>query len=1267
MALAPGVEKEQALSNAGFSAEEVAAWKGQASDELYGAGFSQQEVRDYFGYKEPDTGPMKAYVKEGVALNKDAEGKPKEAKDWMEAFTSGIQLSTAGLAIRGENPNVILPEHAGNVMEIASMIGTTIGDIPAMVAGGVMGAMLGAPAGGAAGTAIAPGVGTLGGIATGVAVGGAAGGFAAPAALRKIMMDHYEKGDIKTFGEFWNRLSATAWETLKGGTLGVATAGAGRVVGPLAGKYLSSTGAGVASITSEIATMTTVGAALEGEMPNAADFINAGVVIGGFHGAAKGVGKLRRIYSETGERPETTVEKAGQDVILKQEVLSENPDQPIRTGQYEQLELPETGATKSLSGLGGEPAKEVPVQKTPLRADEPSTWSAFYNNAVDDLNPVKAAVDRLTRGEELSPGSDPYKLMRTYKDFQGKVQRAFKFNTIDYKTGAANGEGLEPILKRVPDKEGVELTGSESKVLERIAKDDKAGKGNSWSKLTAYLVSKRAIELSKREIETGIDIEAAKEVVASGRKEYDALAKDLQEFQRRMKKYAEDSGVLSESASKAMDEANKSYIPFYRLMEESPVAGKNESKKPFKRIKGSEREILDPVQSVFQNTAAIFRIAEHNRAVKSLVELQAKNEGDVILQKVAKDKAPITVSKQEIMKAMEEQGIATDGVDVEPFTIFRPVTKDLAENQFRVYENGKATIYETSPDIGAAVKAMNYHPGMTNMWYNVFVKGPAQMLRAGVTLAPDFIVRNFFRDQLTAGLQTKYGAVPFVDAIRSIGHIWKQDTVWQEFISSGGASGSFAEVSRYLKQDAWGMNKETGFMDRVWNVVKTPLDALAVVSELTENIPRLNEFKRGGGVGGSFDQKIAAGFSAREVTVDFSRAGAKIRAVNAIIPFFNIGIQGPERFARAFAENPKGMTAKTTAMITLPSVMLWWANKDDSRYQDAPNWEKDLYWLIPTDKWEKSTFQDAQARPGDLRRQLSDGSWEVNNGSVYRLPKPFEVGILFGTLPERMLNALYKQDSSKFSDFGDTIQTGLIPNLIPTALSPIAEQAVNKSFFTGNQVVSEYTERFLPEYQYTEYTSETAKQLGKLIGHIPGLRDMGPKDAKLASPQVIDNYIRAWTGTLGNYAIQIADKGLRAAGVGDFVPGPASKLADIPVVKAFVMRYPHAKTQNIQDFRNNYDYTQKVVETVKMLAKGGDLDAATKLMKAEEDSYIKLGGIKESLSNINSLIQMTNKNPKMTPNDKRQIIDSLYYQMSSVAKSGNELLEQYRKGLDVAK
>jgi hypothetical protein len=310
-------------------------------------------------------------------------------------------------------------------------------------------------------------------------------------------------------------------------------------------------------------------------------------------------------------------------------------------------------------------------------------------------------------------------------------------------------------------------------------------------------------------------------------------------------------------------------------------------------------------------------------------------------------------------------------------------------------------------------------------------------------------------------------------------------------------------------------------------------------------------------------------------------------------------------------------------------------------------------------------MDEVAARPDDLKRQLPDGSWEINNGFVIKVPKPFLPGMLFGTLVERSLDAFVKDNPDAYNDMIESLWNSVKPNVMPAFAAAPLEQISNRSFFTGNQIVSDQAQRFLPEYRFSEYTSETAKQIGKIIGHIPWIKDLGPEEAPLQSPAVIDNYVRSWTGGGGRYLVQLSDAAIKATigGSDEGAEPPAKTLADIPIVAALISRWPRANMQNVLDFKENFKKTSQTVETVKMLAKRGDFDAAMDLMKTNEEDFIKLNGFSEAINLQMKKIDQWNRDKTLSGTDKRQLIDTAYYQMQSIAMMGNKILSEHRKNL----
>jgi hypothetical protein len=1262
------------LKAGGFSDADIAAEGQRQRDELTKGGFSSKEVDDYFGVKEPDLTPIKDMFKANLDMKAEdykrlqAEGKdiPKKADSILEAFEAGFGESSWAMmekAIKGKSvkPDTILPEDADSFYRIASQTGSLAGDLPAMVAGGVAGSLAGAGIGGAAGSVV-PVAGNVAGAAAGATIGAGAGSFALPQAIRSTLMNFYEKGEIHDFKDFWERMSATLIDTTKQAAIGAATAGTGGLVLRGAGAVMAPAAARMTSIGSEIATMVTMGKAFEGQTPKAQDFLDAALLVGGMHVAGTTAGKLREIYSQTGTPPHEVVQEAQSNPVVKQQLLDNSKEIPDAYKAQAESSM-ETGSMK-INGMDNGAKSEAPAE--PSVASEPQTaqdkilskiqdkgekvskkygFDNFYRDFVDKLDPINRAVKELADGGKVPTDQNAYELSRMASDAPAKALHFL-------------GDSKNPDQGGILDFKTLETTGpSLQKVLEPVKEDLKG--------FDAYLVSKRALELEDRGIKSGMDLEAAKQVVDEGTSKYENAANGLVDFQNGALKYLRDSGMISKDAYSNMVEAGKSYIPFKRILGDGETTGGTKGA-PVKRIKGSDLAIQSPLQSVVENLDLYLKTAETNRAKTALVDQALKTPEQTVIEKVPGKLKPITVSESEIMKALSAQGV---DASAEAFTIFRKADQQLASDEFAVYRNGKREVYKTSePMLAEAIKTLDGNAPAQNMVFKI-MNGITGIKRLGITLAPDFIIRNLFRDTVTAGVFSQSGKYNLMDVFGAMGSIIKKDTDYYNWLKSGGANGAFLEVNEhYLEKNVFDLDREVGFIDKAWNVVKTPIEMAKVAGELLEQSTRLAEAKRVMGDATSGPDIFKAGMASREVTVDFQRIGAKMSAYNAITAFQNAQIQGLDRTIRAIKEDPSGTVMKAAMMITAPSLLLWYANKDDERYKEIPQWEKDLFWILPTDSWQKESVPGEHGSlPPHLVRQASDGSYEINKGVIYRFPKPQELGVLFGSLPERMMDAFFTDHPDSFKNFGETMGGIIAPTFVPDALSPVIEQAFNQSMFTKNKLVPGHLEQVLPQYQYVDYTSQTARALGKMIAPVPFIGDAGPKNTPLSSPMILENYVRSWSGNMGMYALQIADKGLQAAGLAPDPVKPAWSVGEIPIVKAFTVRYPSQQAESIRTFYESMEDNKRVLNTIKDLSKQGDFNEATLVMQQNQSKLQNLEGVSEALKNQASMIRMIYKNPNMKPDEKRQLIDGLYYGMIQSARAGNDMNKQFKTALEQQK
>ena len=1374
------LKKQKALIDGGFSDEEITQWQADQRKALSDAGFNQAEIDTEFGHPPLDPKPAARVFEENIkkaTAPETPDGEPKPITDFMGALEAGFQGSITGLLARGKNPDTVLAEDAPRMSRIASSLGQLAGDVPAMVGGAIAGA------GGGPVTATA-------------------GAFALPAGMRKVITDAYANGSAETFEEVWDRISGALIETGKGWITGAATGVAGKAAGML--PIASPTAKAAATVASEVATMVTVGKALEGQVPNANDFIDAAVVIGGVKGAVKTAGKIRDVYNRAGVKPDDMIADMEQDVTIGQDFVAENieiprvygkvtatfesperaredrptpelaPPDPQRRMQAYSMETEDAGVIpvrvvrnadgsvsiidlgkngrnteypaafaegktdiellqytyepigfqKATAEGGAPPTPPKPpkpgvapspedAQKTILSKisigehtdKEPMTFQKLYTDLVDDLNPIREAVKKAAAKGELPTDQDPYQLARLSRGTFGKATQFLEFGTFDFKTYENNGPSLKDILQKGVGRDFPEITD--------VEKVDLNG-------FRAYIAAKRAVELDGRGIESGFDIEAAKVVVKNG-KQYEAVARELTNYLNRLTKYLKDAGVVSEDAYKAMLDANKEYVPFFRVMDEDPTGaglGRGvKTKNPIKSIKGSERNTIDPIESVIKNTYLYLSLAERNAVGNAFVKM-AKDSGnpDIFLKKVAPEQRAVQLQESEIralfdefvkirktttvesktetkttagdsaepqskqgkmvrdrvlealsargfskgeaeqmIARLESKGGAPGSVETlvkeiekteyvpeidirlphEVATIFRAVKTPLRDNEIAVFENGKYQKYEVDPEVA---RAFNAADSQTAGLLTKILAIPAKALRAGAVLSPDFMGRNMIRDQTMAFVLSKGGYFPIFDFMRGAFSLARKDQDFQNWLKSGGANAALVSMDRqYIQQQLSTLTEVQGVMGKAWNVAKSPFEILRITSELIENATRLGEFKK---VSGGLTEKAAiqeGGMAAREVTVDFARTGMKTRAMSLISAFFNAAVQGEDRVIRAFAEKPVGTTTKMMAAITLPSVLLYLSNRDDPRWQEIPRWQKDLFWIVFTED------------------------------HIYRIPKPHSAGIMFGSIPERMMEAYESDHPGAMKDLEKSFISAFFPNMIPTVAAPIVDQFANRSLFTGAPLIPAAQEKLLPEYQYTEYTTETAKALGQILGAFPGLRERSIRDEDtfiggvaraLSTPILVENYVRSWTGGLGMYTLQLADKALRESGVLPDPVKPLETLSDLPVIKAFVVRYPSASAQSIQDFYDDYYAKKRVFDTKMELAKQGDLDAFDRVQNIDPSAWDEMAGIRDTLTQQSQLVRLIYKNPDFSPEDKRQLIDSIYYRMIELAKVGNDAMRE---------
>lgn len=783
---------------------------------------------------------------------------------------------------------------------------------------------------------------------------------------------------------------------------------------------------------------------------------------------------------------------------------------------------------------------------------------AFYHNMytklVDELHPY----DELTKegerriGRKFSTEESPYEQAWLARGWAGKAKALIERGVPEKGIIA-----FKDIVRKIPDK----LLKDFSTYLTALRELDM----NRWNKslpegetklITRYTEAE-CLETIKHYEKSSVFKKAAAEI----HKYTDYL----------LSEEAVNAGMLSKEAAAAMKNKYPHYVPFFReFYEAADTPGKGTGKGfvnvggVTKKMKGSTLDVIDPIESIARSTYAIINAVERNKVGQSIVRL----------------------SKIDGMGALVEK---VDGA------------AKVTDHSFSVWENGKKVVYNTTPELYQAFKMLN--PEGANMVVKI-LSVPAKWLRAGAVLSPEFMLRNPARDMISAAVYSKHGFIPVADTLKGLAlYLHKGDTYW-EYMRSGAAQANLVSLDRnYLSGQIRDLMTRPGVKKMV---TTNPIEILRGLSEATEMATRLAEFhnvrKGYTGIGNRLFGKTRkpgsiqdAALESRDITLDFSRIGSHTKSWNKISAFFNASIQGTDKMFRAWRENPLDMTIKTAMFITMPSVLLWYLNKDDTRYQELPQWQKDIFWIIPT------------------------------KDTLIKIPKPFELGILFGTVPERMLQWIYDKDRGQkgngFKGLGDVIIDNMVPNVSPTALVPALEAATNYSLFMNRNIVPQHERDNLPPaMQYGPYTSAVGKGIGKMFD---------------VSPRIVDNTIRGYTGGLGGFGLTLSDSVL---GMGE--ERPAKRISEMPGIRGFTAT-PYASSESVQQVYDEFDRQNRLFHAGQELHQRPD--------GYDKRLHDQLKETMKAFQNINQARKAVMKS-NLSSEDKRKKLDEINMSQVRIAR-----------------
>lgn len=796
-------------------------------------------------------------------------------------------------------------------------------------------------------------------------------------------------------------------------------------------------------------------------------------------------------------------------------------------------------------------------------------WKNFKNRAYSRIigndRALRLALDRLKQihfentGEavDFGPLYDFYKLNRLSVDSYSAAAIDLEHGVMNYNTLENEGPGIRDALE--------------------VALGDDFSAENR-SAFSDYLVSKRMVnewdryfagELPNRPHKlTKIDHEANIEFSESQNPTWEKAADMINEYNKNMLNKLVDAGLVAKKEADRMQAKIPFYVPLFRNQQkedgikpfsDNNVGGFDKARKSvLKAFKGSDKEIIDPIESMMKLTYRFNNAIKHNDtkvALLNALNIAGRGSAEIGQEIDAFQVQPQVIKGEEIKRGLtkttdwaaldelDAELLATsmmdlDNLDFPDVTIFR---------QSEINEKGRPIVYARVNGKVRAIQLNNTELGMDI--YNVLTSQPsknmdiianamaypASILRTGITTEPSFFIANLVRDQVSAWILTDVGVKPGVSLAGDL-LTRAQENIkgFEGPVAKGeGVDGktqqeysrlyrSFAGVSTFNLSaiDPGRIQKEIESLKKKNIIVRrlTSVKAFNELLDLSETGTRLSIFQRTfrkAKKRGLSDREAAieAGYEARDL-IDFGRHGSATTYARRLVPFLNAGIQGLDKATRTLTGEGK------LRQVLLPFI------KDVNGRPLTPQEQREVTaarkaWLKVTEigligGMIAALYADDEDY-NEISPQLKATHWflpdplyddkQIGPRKFIGVPKPFELAVM-SNIFENVIEGYKQEDPQWYKSMSKSITDIIAPPFTAPALAVPAEVWANKSFHTGAPIVYQRLKGLEPWRQYNSYTSDFSKMLGKKLN---------------VSPAMIDHTITGFTGLWGRTALNLSN------------------------------------------------------------------------------------------------------------------------------------------------
>ena len=454
----------------------------------------------------------------------------------------------------------------------------------------------------------------------------------------------------------------------------------------------------------------------------------------------------------------------------------------------------------------------------------------------------------------------------------------------------------------------------------------------------------------------------------------------------------------------------------------------------------------------------------------------------------------------------------------------------------RLYKDGKPVYYEVQNEYDMA--AFQAAPEVTNGFINAMA-AVSRVLRLSITAMPPFAAKQVLDDAQRAMF---YSGVerPIAVAVKTLYNfprIFFGELTGRKApaVREMEAYGIVGDYDSNLVRPTKDLEYELGFAKRgKGEAVIHFLEKITKASDLAARTAVFEETMRET----NGDVQLAQ-TRAREL-INFTRKGSSgtMRTLTKVVPFFNAYAQGMDVLYRAASGIDSSSAAERSAARKLFRSRMLIMGGMGFLYAAM---------MSGDDDYEGTT------------EEVRDNNWIFPGG--YKLPVPKELGFIFKSIPERVMEYLNRYGTDEEQAAGEAFKSLFksafaaytSPAAVPSTIKPFLEHLTNYSFFLQRELVPSSMRERPAEFQYTSDTSELAKFVSK----------NSPVDI---APIVVDNYLRGFFGMAASTSLLMSDAVLNPT-------RPDRPIYQLPF--ASIVRYDTIGGREKAEF---YDLREKVMK-----------------------------------------------------------------------------------------